>query len=142
MPDHTIHHNIPGTHRPCSVPDYKRFYQDGGCDKTVRRGDVHFCRLSESCGCVQRGKRPVVVVQNNTGNDNSTTVIVVPLTRAKIKRPYPMQFDICIPDGLISRVLCEQLITIDKCQLEDRIYRLQADELEKLDRCLKISLGL
>lgn len=75
-------------------------------------------------------------------NDNSTTVIVAPLTRAKIKRPYPMQFDICIPDGLISRVLCEQLITIDKCQLEDRIYRLQADELEKLDRCLKISLGL
>lgn len=92
----------------------------------------------------KRGKktRPVVIIQNDAGNASSPTVIVANMTTNTSRRLYPMQFDIDLPGHSPSRVQCEQIRTVDKCRLRERIYTLTGEELRKLDICLAVSFGM
>ena len=111
--------------------------------KEINRGDVYFCRGSPSAiGSEERKERPVVIVQNDVGNTKSQTTIAVPLTSSTDGRPYPMQCYVQIPGHRPSKALCDQIMTIDKQRLLNKVYQLTARELQQLDCCLKVSLGL
>lgn len=110
---------------------------------TIKRGDVYFCQGSpEAVGSEERKTRPVVIVQNDAGNATSPTVIVALMTTNTTRRLYPMQFDVAIPGRSVSRVQCEQIRTVDKSRLLERIYTLTESELQRLDDCLVVSFGM
>ena len=92
---------------------------------TIKRGDVFFCLGSP-----------------NAGNASSPTVIVANMTTNTTRRLYPMQFDIDLPGHALSRVQCEQIRTVDKCRLREKVYSLTEKELRKLDDCLAVSFGM
>ena len=64
------------------------------------------------------------------------------MTTNTARRLYPMQFDILLPGRALSRVQCEQIRTVDKCRLRDKVYSLTEDELRKLDDCLAVSFAM
>lgn len=111
----------------------------------VKRGEIYFADLSPISGSEQNGIRPVLVLQNDRGNNCSTTTIVAALTRSisKIKNRQPTHVLIknC---GSQKRavVLLEQLRTIDQKRLHKHIKTLNENEMKKVDRAIKISLGL
>lgn len=108
-----------------------------------KRGDVFFCQGSpDAIGSEERKTRPVVIIQNDAGNASSPTVIVANMTTNTSRRLYPMQFDIDLPGHSPSRAQCEQIRTVDKCRLRERIYTLTGEELRKLDDCLAVSFGM
>lgn len=111
---------------------------------TVKRGDVFFCQGSpDAVGSEERKTRPVVVIQNDIGNTYSPTVIVANMTSKTDRRLYPFQFDVALPGGRpVSRVMCEQIRTVDKSRLLERVYTLNDAELQVLDKCLAVSFGL
>ncbi len=109
----------------------------------VRRGDVFFCQGSlDGADWNTRKTRPVVVISNDAGNTTSPKVIVVNMTTNVTRRLYPMHFDIVITGRGVSRVHCEEIRTVEKVDLIDRIYSLTPEEVRHLDHCLAWSLGM
>lgn len=97
---------------------------------TIKRGDVFFCLGSpEAVGSEERKTRPVVIVQNDAGNASSPTVIVANMTTNTTRRLYPMQFDVDLPGRALSRVQCEQIRTVDKSRLREKVYRSGGDDI-------------
>lgn len=113
-------------------------------DLEIKRGDVFFCQGSpDAIESEERKTRPVVVIQNDVGNVYSPTVIVANMTSKTDRRLYPFQFDVALPDGRpVSRVLCEQIRTVDKSRLLEKVYTLNEAELRVLNKCLAVSFGL
>ena len=110
--------------------------------KTIIRGDVFFVNCDKTIGSEQSGTRPVVVIQNNIGNRNSPTVIVAAIT-SQIKKPMPMHAHLHNPNfWKPSCVLAEQLRTISTSRLEGYICTLDKEDMEKVDKALKISLAI
>lgn len=111
----------------------------------VKRGDVFYADLSPVVGSEQGGVRPVLVIQNDIGNKYSPTIIVAAITSQINKAKLPTHVEISAPEyGLPkdSVVLLEQVRTIDKKRLREKIGRFNDEMMEKVDDCLKISLGL
>jgi len=111
----------------------------------VKRGDVFFADLSPVRGSEQGGQRPVLIIQNDIGNKYSPTVIVAAITAkiSKAKLPTHVEVD-ATQVGLLkdSVVLLEQVRTIDKTRLLQKLGQLEADVMTKVDKALIISLGL
>lgn len=112
----------------------------------ITRGQVYYADLSPVKGSEQGGYRPVVIVQNDTGNKYSTTTIICTMT-TKSKKYMPTH--VTLPDDLYkgSRIEAEQIRTIDKCRLKAHdpskpLPDIPAEYMAKLDKALKISLGL
>lgn len=111
----------------------------------VKRGDVFYADLSPVVGSEQGGVRPVLVIQNDIGNKYSPTIIVGAITSQINKAKLPTHVEINAPEyGLPkdSVVLMEQVRTIDKKRLREKIGRFNDDMMVNVDECLKISLGL
>lgn len=111
----------------------------------VKRGDIFYADLSPVIGSEQGGVRPVLVVQNDIGNKYSPTIIVAAITSQINKAKLPTHVEITAPEyGLPkdSVVLMEQVRTIDKKRLREKIGRFNDEMMVKVDDCLKISLGL
>lgn len=111
----------------------------------VYRGDVYYAELSGTKGSEQGGVRPVVVIQNDIGNKFSPTIIVAALTSQLKKCKLPTHVDVSKDvEGLPknSIVLLEQLRTIDKCRLKEKIYHMSPEEMEKVEHALLVSVGL
>lgn len=111
----------------------------------VKRGDIFYADLSPVVGSEQGGVRPVLVIQNNIGNKYSPTIIISAITSQINKAKLPTHVEITAPDyGLPkdSVVLLEQIRTIDKKRLRERIGRFSDEMMENVDDCLKISLDL
>ncbi len=111
----------------------------------VKRGDVFYADLSPVVGSEQGGVRPVLVIQNDIGNKYSPTIIVAAITSQINKAKLPTHVEISAPEyGLPkdSVVLLEQVRTIDKKRLKEKIGRFNDEMMAKVDECLKISLGL
>jgi mRNA interferase MazF len=111
----------------------------------VKRGDVFFADLSPVVGSEQGGVRPVLVIQNDIGNRFSPTVIVAAITAQiqKAKLPTHVEIDADLHGfDRDSVILLEQVRTIDKQRLTDKITHLSDDMMEKVDESLQISLGL
>lgn len=111
----------------------------------IRRGDIYYADLRPVVGSEQGGIRPVLVIQNDTGNRHSPTVIVAAITSKMNKAKLPTHVELeagkydLVKDSV---VLLEQLRTIDKQRLKDKICRLDSEILRKVDRALEISLEL
>ena len=111
----------------------------------IRRGDVFYADLRPVVGSEQGGIRPVLIIQNDMGNRHSPTVICAAITSRmnKAKLPTHIAIDACkyhmVKDSVI---LLEQLRTIDKSRLKDKICHLDDKILKRIDEALKISLQL
>ncbi len=111
----------------------------------IHRGDIYYADLRPVVGSEQGGIRPVLIIQNDVGNRHSPTVICAAITSKmnKAKLPTHVELEASRYDLMKdSVVLLEQLRTIDKQRLKDRVCRLDSDILKKVDRALEISLEL
>lgn len=111
----------------------------------VKRGDVYFADLSPVVGSEQGGVRPVLVLQNDIGNRFSPTVIVAAITAQiqKAKLPTHVEIDATLYGfDRDSVILLEQIRTIDKQRLTDKITHLDDEMMSKVNEALQISLGL
>ena len=110
-----------------------------------RRGDIYLADLSPFCGSEQGGVRPVVVIQNNTGNRHAPTLVVATVTaRTRKKTKQPTHFLIRDNPALSrpSMVLLEQIRTIDKQRIERYLGRVTRQEMFGINRALLVSLDL
>ena len=111
----------------------------------VKRGDVYFADLSPVVGSEQGGTRPVLILQNDIGNRFSPTVIVAAITAQIQKAKLPTHVEINAKKYGFERdsvILLEQIRTIDKQRLTDKITHLDEPMMEKVKDALQISLGL
>ena len=113
--------------------------------RTYYRGDIYFADLGRGIGSEQHGRRPVVIIQNNTGNRFSPTVIVAAVSsKVGVKAKLPTHYYLGAVNGLDapSIVLLEQLRTVDKRRLTKYIGRLSDEDIRAIDHALAISVGL
>ena len=111
----------------------------------VKRGDIFYADLSPVIGSEQGGTRPVLVVQNDIGNKFSPTVIIAAITSQINKAKMPTHIEINANDfGLAkdSVILLEQIRTIDKRRLKEKIGKLSDELLLQVDEALGISFGI
>ncbi|MGE4283099.1 MAG: type II toxin-antitoxin system PemK/MazF family toxin [Clostridia bacterium] len=111
----------------------------------VKRGDIYYADLSPVIGSEQGGIRPVLIVQNDVGNKYSPTVIAAAITSQINKAKLPTHIEINAQEYGLSKdsvVLLEQIRTIDKKRLKEKIGRLDDDLMEKVNDALGISFGL
>ncbi|GAA4724899.1 type II toxin-antitoxin system PemK/MazF family toxin [Brevibacillus fulvus] len=111
----------------------------------VKRGDVFFADLSPVVGSEQGGVRPVLVIQNDIGNRFSPTVIVAAITAQIQKAKLPTHVEIDAKTYGFDRdsvILLEQIRTIDKQRLTDKITHLDEEMMDRVNESLQISLGL
>jgi mRNA interferase MazF len=111
----------------------------------IRRGDIFYADLRPVVGSEQGGIRPVLIIQNDIGNRHSPTVICAAITSRMNKAKLPTHVEIDARKCDIvkdSVVLLEQLRTIDKTRLRDRVCHLDEESLRAVDRALKVSLEL
>lgn len=109
----------------------------------MRRGEIYYADLSPVVGSEQGGLRPVLILQNDAGNRHSPTTIVAAITSKRDKTEMPTHVKIKV-DGLNkeSLVLLEQLRTIDKSRVKEKIAVLDAENVQQIDKALAISIGL
>ena len=113
--------------------------------RKIRRGDMFYADLTYGVGSEQSGCRPILVIQNNTGNKHSKTVIAAIITsRTANKAKMPTHCPIKAQQGLgrDSLALLEQIRTIDKERLKEYIGTLDSDTMRRIDKALAISVGL
>ena len=111
----------------------------------INRGDIYYADLSPVVGSEQGGVRPVLVVQNNVGNKYSPTVIIAAITSKLTKAKLPTHIELSASKCNLSKdsvVLLEQLRTLDKRRLQEKICSLSENEMLKVDVAIMISLGL
>ncbi|MGN0132835.1 MAG: type II toxin-antitoxin system PemK/MazF family toxin [Lachnospiraceae bacterium] len=111
----------------------------------MKRGDIYYADLRPVVGSEQGGIRPVVIVQNDVGNRHSPTVIVAAVTSKLNKAKLPTHIELSAEKYHLvkdSVILLEQLRTIDKSRLKDKICHLDGEVMGRIDKGLKISLEL
>ncbi|HEU4962745.1 MAG TPA: type II toxin-antitoxin system PemK/MazF family toxin [Bacilli bacterium] len=111
----------------------------------VKRGDIYFADLSPVVGSEQGGFRPVLVIQNDIGNRFSPTVIVAAITAQIQKAKLPTHVEVSAKAYGLDRdsvILLEQIRTIDKQRLTDKITHLDDEMMSKVNEGLQISIGL
>jgi mRNA interferase MazF len=113
-------------------------------DRKIRRGDMFFADLTQGVGSEQGGNRPVLIIQNDTGNKHSKTIIAAIITSRTEKASLPTHCIIKAQQGLgrDSLVILEQIQTIDKARLKEYIGTLDSDNMSRVDKALAISVGL
>ena len=105
----------------------------------IRRGDIYYADLRPVVGSEQGGVRPVLVIQNDVGNKHSPTVICAAITSRMNKAKLPTHVELSARDSVI---LLEQLRTIDKQRLREKICHIDGELLGRVDEALKVSLEL
>jgi len=110
----------------------------------IKRGELYYADLSPVVGSEQGGVRPVLIIQNNVGNKYSPTVIVSAITSQINKAKIPTHIELSAKEfGLVkdSVVLLEQLRTIDKKRLKEKIGELDKGKMTSVENALLVSLG-
>lgn len=109
------------------------------------RGDIYYCDLGKDnlVGSEQRGTRPVLIIQNDIGNKFSSTVIVAMIT-TKDKNVLPTHVDLYNYPRLQPKctVLLEQIRTVDKIRLRDKVTTVSPDDMRNIDKAILISQGI
>ncbi|HHZ17162.1 MAG TPA: type II toxin-antitoxin system PemK/MazF family toxin [Peptococcaceae bacterium] len=112
---------------------------------SVKRGDIFYAELNPVIGSEQGGTRPVLVIQNDIGNQYSPTTIVAAITSQLEKAKLPTHVELTRKASGLEKnsvVLLEQIRTIDKQRLKQKVSSLDEDLMEKVDDALRISLAL
>ena len=111
----------------------------------VKRGDMFYADLSPVIGSEQGGVRPVLIIQNDMGNKHSPTVIAAAITSQTGKTKLPTHIEIDPEQSGLkaeSVVLTEQIRTIDKQRLREKMGNLDDRDMSRIDRALSVSFGL
>lgn len=114
-------------------------------DNSVRRGDIYYADLSPVVGSEQGGMRPVLIVQNDVGNKYSPTVIAAAITSQINKARLPTHIELSARSYGLSKdsvVLLEQIRTIDKRRLKERMGRVDNNLMNRIDNAIAVSFGL
>ena len=112
---------------------------------TVKRGDIFYADLSPVVGSEQGGVRPVLIIQNDLGTRYSPTVIAAAITSRLDKAKLPTHINVRAESGGLSKdsvVLLEQLRTLDKRRLRERMGNLTEAEMARVNGALSVSIGL
>lgn len=110
----------------------------------MKRGDIYYADLRPVVGSEQGGVRPVLIIQNDVGNRHSPTVICAAIT-SRMKTKLPTHIEIRSGECRIEKdsvILLEQLRTIDKKRLKDKVCHLDGPVMNRVDHALKVSLQL
>ena len=108
-----------------------------------RRMDVWYADLPlRNDSCVQGGNRPVIVISNDICNEMNTVITVVPMTRQMKRLSLPTHVVVASPDGGESVVLAEQVMTIDKNRLDNRLGSVSAEDMRKIEAALLEQIGM
>lgn len=111
----------------------------------VKRGDIYYADLSPVVGSEQGGMRPVLIIQNDVGNKYSPTVIAAAITSRMGKTKLPTHIDIYAARAGLARdsvVLLEQVRTLDKRRLKEKMGHLDDEMMGEIDNAIAVSLGL
>ena len=111
----------------------------------VRRGEIYYADLSPVVGSEQGGMRPVLIVQNDMGNRHSPTVIAAAITSRTGKAKLPTHIELSARSCGLNRdsiILLEQIRTIDKSRLRERMGRLDDATMKHVDNAISVSFGL
>ena len=111
----------------------------------VERGELYYADLSPVVGSEQGGLRPVLIIQNDVGNKYSPTVIIAAITSQIQKAKLPTHIELSCTKYPLSKdsvILLEQIRTLDKLRLKDKIGHLDSFAMQKVDIGLMISLGI
>ena len=111
----------------------------------IRRGDIFYANLNPVIGSEQGGVRPVLIIQNNIGNKYSPTTIIAAITSKIKKAKLPTHVELSAAEFNLEKdsvILLEQLRTIDKRRLKEKIAHLDDEIMSEIARALMISLGL
>lgn len=111
----------------------------------MKRGDIYYADLRPVIGSEQGGIRPVVIIQNDIGNKHSPTIICAAVTSKLNKAKLPTHIELNSEQYEIvkdSVILLEQLRTIDKKRLKDKVFHLDETIMKRVNEALKISLEL
>ena len=114
-------------------------------ERKYNRGEMYFAHLDDGIGSEQKGRRPVVIIQNDIGNTHSPTLIVAPITseiynKSQLPTHYFLKADYGLQKD--SFILLEQIRTIDKTRIDKYIGRIPEVHIEKINHALEISIGL
>ena len=111
----------------------------------VRRGDIYYADLSPVVGSEQGGMRPVLIIQNDTGNRHSPTVIAAAITSQTGKANLPTHISLAARSCGLTRdsvILLEQVRTVDTSRLRERMGRLDEPAMHQVDNAIAVSFGL
>lgn len=111
----------------------------------IKRGEIYYADLSPVVGSEQGGVRPVLIVQNDVGNKFSPTVIAAAITSQRFKTQLPTHIQVNADNCGLSKdsiVLLEQVRTLDKRRLREKMGNLDKSDMYKIDRALSVSFGL
>ena len=112
---------------------------------TIRRGDIYYADLSPVVGSEQGGVRPVLIVQNDVGNRYSPTVIAAAITSRTDKSKLPTHIEVFADKYGLARdsvILLEQIRTIDKKRLREKMVHLDDDVMNRVNNAITVSFGL
>ena len=111
----------------------------------VKRGEIYYADLSPVIGSEQGGVRPVLIVQNDVGNKYSPTVIAAAITSQQYKSNLPTHIPLSAASSGLAKdsiVLLEQVRTIDKRRLKEKMGTIDGNSMDRVDRALSVSFGL
>lgn len=111
----------------------------------IRRGEIYYADLSPVVGSEQGGIRPVLIVQNDMGNKHSPTVIAAAITSQREKAKLPTHISIPAKENGLAKnsiILLEQIRTIDKKRLKEKMGNLDPDSMNQVNNALSVSFGL
>ncbi len=111
----------------------------------IKRGEIYYADLSPVVGSEQGGIRPVLIVQNDVGNRYSPTVIAAAITSQRDKTDLPTHIKVSAEGGCLAKdsiILLEQVRTIDKRRLREKMGSLDVAEMDRVNRAISVSFGL
>lgn len=114
-------------------------------ETNIKRGDIYFADLRPVVGSEQGGIRPVLIIQNDVGNRHSPTVIAAAITSQMNKARLPTHIELSASSYGLTRdsvILLEQIRTIDKRRLLEKMGRLDKSAMDQVDSALAVSFGL
>ncbi|MGN0748091.1 MAG: type II toxin-antitoxin system PemK/MazF family toxin [Christensenellales bacterium] len=113
-------------------------------ERQIRRGEIYFADLSPVVGSEQGGIRPVLIIQNDVGNKYSPTVIISAITSQLSKAKIPTHVELSAREYNLPKdsvVLLEQIRTIDKRRLKEKVSELDNKKMREINLALLVSLG-
>lgn len=113
-------------------------------ENLIKRGELYYADLSPVVGSEQGGLRPVLIIQNNIGNKYSPTVIIAAITSQMTKARIPTHIELSSRDYPVPKdsvILLEQIRTIDKKRLTNKIGEIDGKKMREINRAILISLG-
>ncbi len=111
----------------------------------IKRGDIHLATLDPVVGKEISKTRPVFIVSNDKNNEFSGTVTILPITSKNLERIYPFEVFLSKGSGNLpkdSEIKADQIRTLDKTRIIKLIGKLTKDEIDEIDRAIKIHLAL